>query len=229
MVLLSVYLYRLAAAEYYWSRGSAAYKAKQYAEAATLYGRAIDHGGALDNEHLAELYCDRGDAYDMSGDLSEALKDYDEAIRRLPTRSRFYYERAIANRRSRRYQQAVDDTTRAIQLSDGRPRYYFERAQCLMALQQDDRAVADFDKYISMAKLDVPPTYGRDHLCYEKRGWIKYRQGKLDEALADLNQALKVDPTCAFAYRDRATIHRAMGRADLAARDEASAAKYKKP
>src|SRR3954467_4937837 len=55
--------------------------------------------------------------------------------------------------------------------------------------------------------------------AYAGRGIVKFRQGFLDDAMADFNAALRINPRLAVAYVNRGVIYRIRGELDAASAD----------
>lgn len=205
-------------ADYNWHQGNSAYKNKQYPTAIERYTTALDYALPIGLSDLEDLYCDRGDAYDLNKELPLALSDYAEAIRRNPRRSRYYYERAIAWRTAKKYREAMADLDQAIRLSDGRPNYYVERAVCHYRLEEYKGAMPDFDKSLSMSGSPAL-TPARRHYAFEMRGNCQFKLNNLTAALDDFNQAIREDGQCGEVHYRRALVERALGKTAAADAD----------
>ena len=59
--------------------------------------------------------------------------------------------------------------------------------------------------------------------AYNNRGFAYYKLGKHEEAIADYNRAIELQPDYAKAYRNRAEVYRVIGELDKAEADEARA------
>ena len=54
---------------------------------------------------------------------------------------------------------------------------------------------------------------------HTNRGWTYFRMGNYEQAIADYNQALQLDPDDGLIYRNRAEAYEAMGNKDQAIAD----------
>jgi tetratricopeptide (TPR) repeat protein len=88
---------------------------------------------------------------------------------------------------------------------------HYNRGMYYRSLEDDGRALADFDRAISLK-----PNYS---LAYNNRGGIRYRRGDLPSALADFDRAIEFDPKLALAHYNRGRVHMARQADDLAIRD----------
>ena len=208
-------------------RGHRAFAEKRYADAVDLYARAL--WWSWYGCH-PDLYCELGDAHDMSGSLDAALADYDEAIRRSPKTSRYRFERAIALARAGRHAEALTGYDSAVALTDRRPLYYLRRAVSLCELKLWARAGADLDAYERLATPSdagvlcqaravlssvkataaggTPPSISPKpaltslpHLAFETRARVLEGLGDTAGAGDAWCEAVWTDPTCAEARR----------------------------
>ena len=69
------------------------------------------------------------------------------------------------------------------------------RGEAWLVLEDDDKALADFDAAI---RLDPQPAR-----AHANRGSIWGRRGEIDKALSDLNEAIRLDPSRSQPYTDR--------------------------
>jgi tetratricopeptide (TPR) repeat protein len=80
--------------------------------------------------------------------------------------------------------------------------------------------------------INAPATSGapavNDAKFYHDRGMASYRKGDLVAAVADLDQAIQIDPKFSAAYVDRGTVLFRMGKFDRAFADVASAKRIEK-
>lgn len=78
-----------------------------------------------------------------------------------------------------------------------------------MGLSQ--KAIQDFDKYISLQPEEFFAYYGR--------GWIKDHTGDTDGALEDYSTAILLEPNYGYTYLNRGVLYRLQGKTDLAKAD----------
>ena len=197
------------------------------------HDRAIQDLGqaiALDPA-FASAYLNRAFAYKSKGDVERAIQDFDEAIRLVPndkfeiktvlaydSRAGAYMERAERYHHTGDDIHALEDFGRAIQDDDqairldpkyalaygGRALAYemraliYERRRDYDRIKPDyDRAIQDFDQEARIESKDVATTYVARGAAYEQ-------QGNHVRAIEDFDEATRLNPTYADAYRMRA-------------------------
>lgn len=165
--------------------------AGRHAEAIATLDAAID-GHKLSGMPLAVAYHHRGMAYQKSGDGLAAIANYTKAIDlgTLPEemKVRVHYNRALAEAATGNKMAAELDYSRAIELAPNYAPAWHNRANLERERRDYPTAIRDYGE--AMARLDGDkrkfPLLGRA-LAYE-------RSGNLQAAVADLREALAIDP-----------------------------------
>ena len=136
---------------------------------------------------------------------SEAIGDYDEAIRVKPDSSRAYNNRANAKAVLGRYEEAIADYDEAIRLDPGvgASLAYSNRGNAKAALGRYEEAVSDHDEAI---RLDP----GRAE-ALNNRGSAKAGLGQYQGAIADHDEAIRLKPDDAVAYSNRGNAKTGLG------------------
>jgi tetratricopeptide (TPR) repeat protein len=133
---------------------------------------------------IAELYVLRGRAYAGDKKLNTALEDLNKAIELKPELVAAYIERGMVFVEARRFEDAIGDLTRAIELQPENAKAYAVRAS---------------------AKLQLGGKAGTDtEVSYDAN----------NDALKDVDQALKIAPNDPVALRIRGNIYEALHRTD---------------
>jgi tetratricopeptide (TPR) repeat protein len=81
------------------------------------------------------------------------------------------------------------------------------------------KAMADWDSMLERYRKDSKAKPWIPHLVLAQRALIFRDRGDLDQALAGLNEAIRLDPGYAAAYRSRADVLERMGDAARARAD----------
>jgi tetratricopeptide (TPR) repeat protein len=114
---------------------------------------------------------------------------------------------------------AISDFARSIALDPTYAEPYYNRAVIYAGMRQYDKAIPDYEKYIS---LITDPIFLSD--AYLNRGIALYYTGNSQGAIADFSKVIELRPTFAKGYKARAMLYREMKKNDLADADEKKAA-----
>jgi tetratricopeptide (TPR) repeat protein len=117
-----------------------------------------------------------------------------------PNLAAAYYNRGISYDNKGSYDLAIEDYSQAIQLRPSYPHAYYNRGVAYDNKEQSAQATQDFTQAITLQ-----PDYA---LAYAGRCWVGAKQGdNLDQALADCNRALELDPTGVNALNNRGFVY----------------------
>jgi tetratricopeptide (TPR) repeat protein len=151
-----------------------------------------------DLERLARDYPDsplpdtqRGDILRMTQRFGDAVAAYDKAIGRIshPVASDWivYYDRGVAEERSRQWPKAKADFERALQLSPDQP----------FVLNYLGYSLADMGHHLDEAERMIQSAAERrpnDGAITDSLGWVLFRQGRHHEAVKTLEKAVELEP-----------------------------------
>ena len=166
--------------------------------AVSLYTQCVEQGD-LSKANLVKAYYDRGNAYLITGQLSQAILDYDEAARLDPSNAYILIDRGIALTRVGQFDRAILDFDQAIRLAPNDDTPLFNRGNANSAKKQFDRAVQDYSEAIRLNP--------NNQAAYNNRG-IAFRQtGQYDKAILDFGHALRLAPNNVVAYFNRGVAH----------------------
>ncbi|HEY4922688.1 MAG TPA: tetratricopeptide repeat protein [Xanthobacteraceae bacterium] len=147
----------------------------------------------------AFLYAFRGRAYYDKDDYDHAIADANEAIRLNAKEGApfFYVLRGLAYFGKGEYDRAISDYVQAIQL---RPK--LAPAYDVLSEAYNRKGDRDRDRAIAAANetIRLDPTFA---LAYCHRGEAYEAKNDPDHAIADFDQALKLNPSLVDARRDR--------------------------
>jgi tetratricopeptide (TPR) repeat protein len=174
--------------------------------------------GSFKGRDLAITYNNRAFAYLMQRDLTNAIPDFDMALKLLPTLDVAWFGRGRALAGRGDYERAIADFSRAIALKPSVAHHYAFRGEAYASQGDNVSALADFEQAIRLEP-------GNNPFVYHARGAILRRNGKLDAAIASHDQGLKINPMDAYGFASRAYAltekgdnDRALGDADEALR-----------
>ena len=191
----------------------------------------------------ARAYVMRGVSLGHQGKNQRALADYNTALSINPRNADALTDRAALYEREGNNDKAVKDLTIAISLLDNGndSLAHYNRGVAYFAMQQYDKALADYTAAIEIdTKMDV--AYGNRCLTrvllgrelakasddcdkaielnpngqnlYNVRGFVNLKLGRNDQALADYNTALKLDPNSPHALYGRGLAKKRRGDVD---------------
>jgi WD40 repeat protein/tetratricopeptide (TPR) repeat protein len=132
-----------------------------------------------------------------------------------------HFRRGRASLFSNRPDQAVAALTKALDAGEhGAAPWYF-RGRAYAALDQNDKAVADYSEAISRAPVSLP----KDEVwvLMFHRGQSYFRLGQMDKAVADLTRVLSEKPDHGPSWHGRGMAYAEQGQLDKAAADFAAA------
>jgi tetratricopeptide (TPR) repeat protein len=199
------------------TRAAHAVVLKDHADAVRRYEALI----AKDPDDVAGFMGLAG-AYATAGDLEEAGRQADEALRLDPLNAQVLAQRASLNLERKRYDQALADSERAVALRPEVASLWNDRCWARAVSNRElDKALADCD-----AALKMSPNMAA---AFDSRGLVRYRQGQFDAALRDYDAALALAPKQAASLYGRGLARlklgqKAEGQTDLAAATATDAA-----
>ncbi|HEY1707047.1 MAG TPA: tetratricopeptide repeat protein [Rhizomicrobium sp.] len=156
--------------------------------------------------HVGDDWAMRGHNADVSGNYSEAVTDFDEAVKANPQDVTALSGRSVVHEQLGQYDAAVQDDTLALAVAPQSPIATVGRALAYDALGKHDLAAADRKALASMAPACAPVRIFDDPKCHDA---YEARIAVLDKRVAD-------NPKDFAAYRQRCA-ERAIANAGLSA------------
>ena len=165
---------------------------------------ADDMSGALaDVERAAALSPDNPNIYELSAlikrelkDFDGALEDYSQLIKLRGPDAAAYAGRSLVYQRLNRHREAIDDLTQVIKLSserDAMSRNNRAYARAIAGIELEE-AFVDIEEALeySAEQRGAPDAGENANAAFlDTRGYLHLLLGRPDEALADLEQAIK--------------------------------------
>jgi tetratricopeptide (TPR) repeat protein len=176
----------------------------------------------------AAAFNTRGNAHLGAQSFDLAAADYSEAIRLVPSNAVAFNNRGLARQRKGEIDRALEDLDTAIRLNPDYELAFVNRANARRIKGHIDLAIADGDRAIELAaKLPAPnlaAAFLARALAYqEKAQWdfdAYLADGRYeDRAIADYDEAIRLDPGNATAFRNRGAVNTKMQRYDRAIAD----------
>ena len=192
------------------------YSDESYLEEFNISPDAIDRGVYMENKGyddiLSLFYNNRGKTKTELGRYEESIRDFDKAIELNPNFAVAYYTRGLAKRNLGRFDAADEDINKAVELD---PHFFVDFENFF------EKMLKDLNKAMA---LDSNITFGissdlNNAATYYNRGLEKCKLGRYEEAIKDLDKAIKLDPNYAEAYNDRGGAKAGLGRYEEAIKD----------
>lgn len=156
----------------------------------------------------AEEYFRSGVTARQQGQYSEAIQDFNKAIKLEPDYAKAYYLRAAAYYSKRKHDLAIEDSTKAIELKPDYAKAYLARTAAYYSKGEYDYAIQDSTKAI-----ELNPDYANAYLA---RGHVYRNLGEYDHAIQDYTKAMELNPDYANAYYFRGLSYSSQGEHDYA-------------
>jgi tetratricopeptide (TPR) repeat protein len=174
-------------------------------------------------------YYGRANVYGALGEHEKAIVDYTAAIELWPKHSSPWLFRASSYAALGEDDKAIEDYTRVIALGteEGRPvaplnlaAAYIERAELYKKGRRYEEALADYGEAIRRGGPNLSIAYGN-------RGIVHRLMGEPALAMADYDEALRINPDYAEAYNNRGNVYFDLGDYDRAIADYDEALRLK--
>lgn len=161
-------------------KGKSLMKEGKFRDALTYLNKAIE-GDNTNHEALNA----RGVVYYELREYTNALLDYDQALKLKPDYYRPYYNRALLKVAQNDGQGALKDYAEAIRLDSRNAEIFVNRGQLLAALGQADAALRDFDQAVTLDETNA--------LAWYNRGNVLFQREDFDRAIENFEKAVKAD------------------------------------
>ncbi len=166
---------------------------------------------SLDPAVKGSAYTTRAEVYSAQNNIEAALADYSAAIRATPDEAPAYYERGVIYAKQGEYDKALKDMSQVASIRPDYPTTYYFLGLINNQLKKYADAVKQFNTYIKA----VP----NDYNAYAGRASAYVEQEQYKPALADLNQAIKIESNVALLYLQRGLVQQKLGAEQASAND----------
>ncbi len=155
------------------------------------------------DEFLACIYNSRGLALSDAGRYSQAVSEYDKAIRLNPDLALAYNNRGSAHNKMGSYETAIADYNKAIELDPKLAIAYSNRASAFVDSGRFNKAINDCTKAVTLN-----PGLAA---AYVTRASAYIEMEEYENAILDCNKAIELDPQLGRAYINRAICYAKSG------------------
>ncbi|OVE77674.1 hypothetical protein BVX98_02110 [bacterium F11] len=204
--------------EFYNFQGIAHQMEGEYAAAVAQFDKAIEM-----NPGYVEAYNNRGVNRFKLGDVDEAEADFSKVIEMDPNHFDGLYNRAFLYKKTERLDKALQDFSKAREISPNEPQAYYMLADTHFFMNDFDRALECINQAIS---LNPKNENKKNCFYYSLRGAINEQRKDWENALADLNKYIVLEPSDPWGYQMRGYIHLEMGNSKKGLKDCQSALKH---
>ena len=163
-------------------------------------------------------YDARGALYATRDKYTQAISDFNEALKLNPEDSEAYNSRGLVYYSQGDHSRAISDYSRAIELSPNFSQAHTNLGNAYYLMGDYNRAILNYDKAITL-----DPEYG---LAYYNRGLAYNALGDHPRAILDYDQAIKFNPKFSEAYTSRGDAYGSMGDNTRAISDYTKALKF---
>ena len=197
-------------AQIYVQEGTASLRSWQLPQAIKAFTRAIEI-----EPKYAEAYVKRGLAYYRSAKYETAISDYTQTLKLKRYQADTYASRGDAYQSLGDMPRSIEDYSASLKRRRN-PRVIQKRAETYFKNGDVQKALADYDDLIKW-KPSAIAYYGRGNVYLQLA--IQGDEDLLQLALADLDQAIALEPRFASAYVSRAQVHSQLGDRTLESQD----------
>jgi tetratricopeptide (TPR) repeat protein len=158
--------------------------------------------------------------YKQAKEVSDAIKDFTDAIRLSPKYASAFANRGVAKTKIGRFNEAFEDLTAAINLDPTNATYYNNRAYVRNRIgkysdvTRFNDAMADCDKALNSTEAKVSAA------AYRNKGDAEILSGHYEQGIEDCTKSINLAPDVAKSYNFRGYGYYKMGKYELALKDD---------
>ena len=156
------------------------YGISEYDSSIAYYSRSIE----IDSSS-AQLFLNRGYAYQDSENHLSAINDFSKALELNPESEQGYLYRGISKLKLDEYDNAIKDFESVLALNDTNAEAYDYRARTHFKLENYEEAIDDYTKSIEI--------YNADPVVFKERGESYLKLDQTEKACSDFNKAKALD------------------------------------
>lgn len=138
----------------------------------------------LNRPSFSKAYCARGILRQATGDIDQALLDYEKAISLDSRYARAIFNKGVVYYEKKEFLAAIVEFDTAIAIQP-EMRFFFQRGRANLELENFPNAIADFSHCVALSPSHALP--------FLFRGVVRARLRNFEEALKDLDEGIKRD------------------------------------
>ena len=173
----------------------------------------------MNSRILAEQKLEEGNKFYNQKNYQAAIEKYTESLKINPNRGATYYNRALCYEFLKNYQQAIKDYEEAITFNGSDLDAYLRLGVNYYRFNDYEQAEYCFSKIIQLSMKKT----GIVRAAHGNRGIVYTRMKNYQEALEDLNEAVKLGSTDGETFYCRGICNQALGNNSQAEKDFAKA------
>lgn len=177
---------------------------------------------------LTMAHNNRGIAYSRKGQYDQAIRDFDDSIKFDPTNDKAFNNRGVVYRTKGDYDRSIADFTEALKLNPDYANAFANRAESYQKKGDRERALSDLNEAIrleptmanawndrcwvraqagavqdALADCNEAVRLGRTASRLDSRGFVYLKSSQWNQAIADYNAALSLNPKLASSLYGR--------------------------
>lgn len=145
----------------------------------------------------------KGDEFYNAKNYTEAVKEYDKAVKADGKNAEGYQKRGFAKLGNKDFKGAIKDFDKAIELGSNVNKTYFGRGFAKQKLGDNNGAISDYDRCIELN--------ANSSLCYFNRGWLRSENKDFQNAINDYDKYIQLNPNDSEAYTNRGVAKEDLG------------------
>ena len=188
-------------------RGNQLWRLRRYEDAEAEFNRVLQ----LNEPELHYLaHYGQGLALRYRGEYVSALASLESATNSNPKFTPAFKEKSLVLHTLSRFDKALNAIDKAIDLDAKNPNFYLVKAEILKGLQRLDEGILAYNKAIAISPRAA---------SFNNRGILYAKQGQIELALSDSNQAIALNPNYADTHYNRGVLYYKQGQVELALSD----------
>ncbi|OGS43819.1 MAG: hypothetical protein A2539_06085 [Elusimicrobia bacterium RIFOXYD2_FULL_34_15] len=142
----------------------------------------------------AKDYFIRGASFLKESKISEAISDFNLAIKRDNNYVKAYYYRGVAYDKVHNFSNAILDFNKVIEFNPENAGAYFKRGSLYLSVGDYQNSITDFYKYVQANPRSAD--------AHNNLGYLLYKLNRINEAEKEYRKAIKINPNLSDAHNN---------------------------